>query len=686
MKNTLILIFILIVSFFHADLVFCNKKEIWKVQTDYALRLYKEKRFSEALKTERSALDIAAKTFGKDHLNYISNLNNMGEIYRALKDIDNAKKYFEMAVRIGLRRKSANKDPMIVRYISNLALLLEASEKYYEAEKYHKRVVLFSGEIWGKKSSEYAGALSRLGRILRKTGRFKEAGDVLKKALEINLGRRDGKNKNNVFIYSNLGINSQESGDFEKAVFYMKKAISLSTGVYGEDAPETARNINNLSALYFKFSKYREARELTEKFIKINRQGKGDDREMINAGMSNLAAIYYAQKIYTNAEKVFSDLLRDQEDKLGKNHPAVGRTLRKIGTLYFSWKKYEKSRDFLERSFEIHNVPEIPGEKEFFEGKSTLGLTYEKLGLHDKALELYKGSMLLKVKLLGEDSPGILPALNDLGSYYFRKGRELFSIPFKMINPESLPDIFSCNTALSFFKSSGVIFERGMKIAEKFPKRAYPDSLNTTNYYMEFLVISNRFSEAELLYKKIVRNYKKVFGVSHLNMTNVLRQFAKFYKRISNFDKSLEISRQVVDIFEINGKGRDVEIVESLRELGNIYILRGEFEQALIVFRRKLNIMEEKFGQDALEIANDVYEVGEANRLMGEGNTAGQLYLRVLDIWNLNKTGEDIDSIPFLKDISDKLLKTGNKKHWRRINTRIREILRKEARKRELNR
>ncbi|MCK5005490.1 MAG: tetratricopeptide repeat protein, partial [Candidatus Aminicenantes bacterium] len=157
-------------------------------------------------------------------------------------------------------------------------------------------------------------------------------------------------------------------------------------------------------------------------------------------------------------------------------------------------------------------------------------------------------------------------------------------------------------------------------------------------------------------------------------------------KQISNFDKSLEISSQVVDIFEKNGRGRDVVIVESLRELGNVYILQGEFKEALIVFRRKLKIMEEKFGPDALEIANDIYEVAEANRLMGEGKTAGQLYLRVLDIWNSNKTGEDIDSIPFLKDISDKLLKSGNKKHWRKINTRIRDILRKEARKRELNR
>ncbi|MCK4890567.1 MAG: tetratricopeptide repeat protein, partial [Candidatus Aminicenantes bacterium] len=566
MKNVHILIFVLIISTFQAAHIFGNIKEIWKVQTDYALRLYKAKKYSEALKIERSALDIAEKTFGKDHLNYISNLNNMGEIYRALKDIDNAKKYFEKAVSIGLRRKSANKDPIIGRYISNLALLFEASEKYDEAEKYQKKVVLFSGEIRGKKSSEYAEALSRLGRILRKLGRFKEAGDILKKALEINIGRRDYKNKNNVFIYSNLGMNSQESGDFEKGEQFLKKAVTLSKVVYGKNAPETARNINNLSALYYKFSRYKEARTLIEKFIKINREQGNQDVKMVSTGMLNLGAIYYAQKIYKSSEKIFFDILRAQEKNLGKNHPAVGRTLRKIGTLYFSWKKYEKSKDFLERSFVINNVPEMPGEKEFFEGKSTLGLAYEKLGLHDKALELYKGAMLLKIKLLGEDSPGILPALNDLGIYYFRTGRELFSIPFKKIGVETIIDTSSGLSALAFIRKSGGLFELSMSIAERFPKKTFPDSLITINYYMEYLILNNRLSEAESLYKKIVLNYKKVFGVSHLNMTNILRQFAKFYKQISNFDKSLEISSQVVDIFEKNGRGRDVVIVESLRE------------------------------------------------------------------------------------------------------------------------
>ena len=52
----------------------------------------------------------------------------------------------------------------------------------------------------------------------------------------------------------------------------------------------------------------------------------------------------------------------------------------------------------------------------------------------------------------------------------------------------------------------------------------------------------------------------------------------------------------------------------------------------------------------------------------------------------MNGEGEDIDSVPFMQDISGKLLKAGFKKQWRKLNTRIRDIVRKEARKKVLNR
>ena len=684
MKKITLIITIMFLHCIFGGFIFGNKKEIWKVQSDYALKLYKEKKFEKALEIEKSSLNIAAKTFGKDHPNYISNLNNIGEIYRALNNMKMAEEYFKKVISKVLQKEK--KSPVSVRYISNLALLYESDNKYEDAEKFQNIAVNLKAEISGRKSSEYAALLSRLGRIYRKLGKFKKAGVVLKKALDINLLNKNSNNKNNVLIYSNLGMNFEASGDFDKAEYYLKKAVSLSRFVNGENTPETARNINNLSALYFKFSKYKKARELTEKFIKLNRNQKVRNDQMISTGVSNLAAVYYAQKLYNNAEHTFLDLLGDQEKQYGKDHPVVASTIRKLGILYFSWKKYEKSRIFLERSFEIEPVSGISGDENFYEGRSTLGLTYEKLGLYSKALKLFKGSLELKSGSLETDSFQLVPVLNDLAVYYFRTGKDIFPVPGRIGIagfPVDLPEI---KASLSFIIESGKLLIRGMEIIDKFPDKTYPDSLTTTNYYMEYLLLTGRVEELESLYEKTVERYSTIFGDSHLNMTNILGQFARFYKKIGNLDKSLTINRKVMDIFKKNGFENHLNIVESLRDLGNLLVMRKEYVEALDVFRKKLQVMEKEYGPDALEIANDVYETGNAEMLTGNLKTAGESYLRVLKLWDSNREGEDIDSVPFLQDISEKLFITGLKKQWRKLNTRIRNILRKEERKRALRR
>lgn len=105
MKKIALIVIIVFLFSVSRDFVYGNKKEIWKVQSDYALSLYKEKKYKKALEIEKSSLNIAEKIFGKDHPNYISNLNNIGEIYRALNNKKSAEEYFKRSVSTVLRKK-----------------------------------------------------------------------------------------------------------------------------------------------------------------------------------------------------------------------------------------------------------------------------------------------------------------------------------------------------------------------------------------------------------------------------------------------------------------------------------------------------------------------------------------------------------------------------------------------------
>ncbi len=59
------------------------QKESWERLNNKANNLYLQARYSEAIKIGKEALRVAEKTFGPDHQNVGSTLNNLAASYRA---------------------------------------------------------------------------------------------------------------------------------------------------------------------------------------------------------------------------------------------------------------------------------------------------------------------------------------------------------------------------------------------------------------------------------------------------------------------------------------------------------------------------------------------------------------------------------------------------------------------------
>jgi tetratricopeptide (TPR) repeat protein len=359
-------------------------------------------------------------------------------------------------------------------------------------------------------------------------------------------------------------------------------------------------------------------------------------------------------------------------------------SLRNLGILYYSWRKYEKAREFLERALQVAGGKPMGNDSQHDEGISTLGLTYEALGFPEKALSLYAGALKVKEKASGLQRYRMLPALNDYGTLCFRLGCDTFTLPLESPGMGFLSGLPQVLVPLALLEESGRIFERGSDIAFQFPAQAYPDSMTTVNYFTEFLIIAGRYDEAESHYRNIAGSYKKTFGADHLNTANLLSQFAVFYSGTGKTGEALTLMKEVIRIYHANGLGNDIKITGSLRELGRIYLARGEYAEGLSEFKKMLAILENVFGTEAIQISNDVYEIADIYRRMGMNPEAGTWYLRALKIWDSNTQGDQIDSVAFLRDISEKLRLTGNKQ-WRKLNTRVRAVLRKEAQKKLLN-
>ena len=88
---------------------------------------------AEAESLYRGALVTAAKTLGKEHINYTSSLNNLGELLRSTGRYEEAEPLYREAINI-LAKTLGNEHPNYATGLGNLAGLLESTGRYEEAE------------------------------------------------------------------------------------------------------------------------------------------------------------------------------------------------------------------------------------------------------------------------------------------------------------------------------------------------------------------------------------------------------------------------------------------------------------------------------------------------------------------------------------------------------------------------
>ncbi|MEE8455441.1 MAG: tetratricopeptide repeat protein, partial [Limibaculum sp.] len=80
-------------------------------------------RHDEAERLFRQALEIAAKTIGAEHPNYVGGLNNLANLLRDMGRYDEAERLFRQALEIGKKTIGAG-HPNYAVLLNNLANLL----------------------------------------------------------------------------------------------------------------------------------------------------------------------------------------------------------------------------------------------------------------------------------------------------------------------------------------------------------------------------------------------------------------------------------------------------------------------------------------------------------------------------------------------------------------------------------
>ncbi len=139
-------------------------------------KLYKEKKYKEAIVSNNRALMLAKKEFGKEHLTTATLHENKGRLFLHINDFRNAELVFKTVINI--RKKLLEfHDPSLAEALDYLAISYRKQEKYNLALETHNSVL----SIMAKVIANNPGQITELSRksALYRARAFQTKGDIL---------------------------------------------------------------------------------------------------------------------------------------------------------------------------------------------------------------------------------------------------------------------------------------------------------------------------------------------------------------------------------------------------------------------------------------------------------------------------------------------------------------------------
>jgi tetratricopeptide (TPR) repeat protein len=132
----------------------------------------------------RRALAIDEASYGPDHPNVATDLNNLAPLLRNTNRLSEAEPIYRRALAI-FEASYGPDHPAVATNLNNLAELLRTTNRLSEAEPMYRRALAIDEASYGLDHSNVATNLNNLALLLRDTNRLSEAEPMFRRALVI---------------------------------------------------------------------------------------------------------------------------------------------------------------------------------------------------------------------------------------------------------------------------------------------------------------------------------------------------------------------------------------------------------------------------------------------------------------------------------------------------------------------
>ncbi len=243
--------------------------------------------------------------------------------------------------------------PEVAASLNELGIVYTAQGNYDDANRCYLRAQAIVEEALGPEHRDVGVSLNSLGCSYYEQGRYEEAAAAIARALAIWEKALGPEHSNVARALGNLAGAHYAQGRYDEAEPLARRALELTERAHGPDHPNVGIYLNNVAEMEYRLGRYDESERLLARALALWERTLDADHPDVAITLNVAGEVHEAQGRLGDAERAHARALEIREKALGPNHSAVATSLEGLASVYRRQERYAEAASLLARAVAI---------------------------------------------------------------------------------------------------------------------------------------------------------------------------------------------------------------------------------------------------------------------------------------------------------------------------------------------
>ena len=600
--------------------------------------IFKENDLSEAIKNSIFKL--------KDYPNYLS---CFGGICCSHFDLKAAKRFASLALKL-ISHDTVLYDSYAASALSLMGEVLFKMGKFEEGKRHFKRSLAIKQETLGPQHPSVATSYNNIASVLRDQGDLKKAKEYHERALAIQLQTLGRQHPSVATSYNNIASVLRDQGDLNQAKEYYERALAIQLQTLGPQNPFVAASYNNLAAVLRDQGDLKQAKEYLECALAIQLQTLGPQHPDVATSYSNLAGVLRDQGDLKQAKEYLECALAIQLQMLGPQHPSVALSYNNLAVVLRDQDDLKQAKEYYERALAIQLQTLGPQHLSVATSYSNLAAVLRDQGDLKQAKEYHERALPILLQTLGPQHPSVATSYNNLAVVLRDQGdlkqakeylERALAIQLHTLGPQhpdvstsynNLADVLQVLGDQGDLKQAKEYLERSLAIKQQTLGPQHPDVAICYNNLANVLGSEGDLKQAREYHERALAIQLQTLGPEHPHVATCYDNLAGVLRNLGDLKEAKKYHERALAIRLETLRPEHPDVASSYNNVAALLRDQGDLKEAKEYQERALAIQLQSLALQHPSVATSYNNIADVLRNQGDLNQAKEYHERALAI------------------------------------------------------